>query len=245
MLVVKGCESLSDNLELKNCFSKVVANTLSKQISSSFVKTLNPGVNKFNISFEVITEKKAQLHLVNTTNRRSEKYLKHFIKKIKVKQPAIIENKPVAVTFNIPLTINNNGDGPFAFHKMSRLVFIYDKSNKSNLRPTLEHCSNSTEDDEATKCLETYLVNGAFNSIDANKIDSLLEKGLNTFKIKISHNDKNEILEINPDTGSLKLDEIFKENIKALLDKATFKSPSEENKSFKGEMVLVINYLKK
>ena len=140
--------------------------------------------------------------------------------------------------------IRNKINGPVAVHEMSRLIFQYDESNTSNLKPTLNHCGSSSEKVENVECMQTYLIDGTYNSINTNKIKSMMNDGLNRIKIRVSYNKNNEISKIDSASGNLKLDSIFEETLVDLLKKVQFESPSNGDESFSGDLVLVLNYLK-
>ena len=63
------------------------------------------------------------------------------------------------------------------------------------------------------ECMTSYLVNGAINSINAYDIKPMLKQGLNTIKIKLSHNDKIEVTRVSSSSGNRKLDVIFEDTI--------------------------------
>ncbi|WP_127844280.1 hypothetical protein [Psychroflexus aestuariivivens] len=244
MIVAKGCESLTDNIQLRDCLSKVVSQTLQSQMKSSFQNTLNPGLNKFIITFKITKDKKVELLKINTNNTNTEKYIAKYLSKIKIEKPGIIDDSPVDVTFSVPLKIRKKINGPVAVHEMSRLIFQYDKSNTSNLKPTLNHCGSTSGKVETVECMQTYLIDGTYNSINTNKIKSMMNDGLNTIKIRVSYNKNNEISKIDSASGNLKLDSIFEETLVNLLKKVQFESPSNGDESFSGDLVLVLNYLK-
>ncbi|WP_127845499.1 hypothetical protein [Psychroflexus aestuariivivens] len=114
----------------------------------------------------------------------------------------------------------------------------------TKLKPTLNHCGSSSGKVKTVECMQTYLIDGTYNSINTNKIKSMMNDGLNTIKIRISYNKNNEISKIDSASGNLKLDSIFEETIVNLLKKVQFESPSNGDESFSGDLVLVLNYLK-
>lgn len=119
MLVVKGCEHLTDNLALNNCFNKVISTTLNRKIGESFIKTLNPGESRFMINIEATEDKKIELTQINTTNKKTRKLVENHLNKIKILEPATHEGKPVNTMFSLPLTLRNNIKGPLPVHKIS------------------------------------------------------------------------------------------------------------------------------
>lgn len=250
MLVAEGCEGLTDNLELRNCFSKVISKTLNKQVGSSFTKTLNPGESRFMVNIKVTKDQNIELVLMNTTNEKTKHLVEKYLNKIKILKPAMQKGEPVSVLFTFPLTLRHNVSGPLPVHKISRLTFLYDEGNQNHAIPTLQHCDckdhdHSYDKNEMVKCMTSYLINGALNSVDANDINHMLKDGINTIKIKVSHNENNEITDVTSASGNIKLDDIFENTIHELLKKVRFLSPNDGEKSYKGDLLLILNYVKR
>lgn len=242
-VIAKGCKRIQDNLELKNC--------LAVQLSKSFSYTgrklkneLNPGVNRFKIHFKVKKDRNIEIIHLNTVNPDIIEEFENTLNKFKILEPGYVDGEAVDVPFNLPLTLNSSSKGPVAVHKMSRLVFLYDESNTSKLRPVFDQCIRGDKKEDSAECMNTYLVDGTFNSVEAKKISPMLQDGLNKINVKIVHNGKNEITDVIPASGNSKLDEIFKEKIEDLLQNVKFVSPSNKETSYSGELMLVLNYLK-
>jgi hypothetical protein len=93
--------------------------------------------------------------------------------------------------------------------------------------------------------MNTFLVNGTFNSVDSSRINHMLKDGVNTIKIKITFDQNNKITMVKSSSGNIKLDAIFENSVKDLLQKNTFYSPCNKGTKYSGAMLLTLNYLKR
>lgn len=103
--VARGCDPNASNPELKECFTRVVAEQIVSKINASYLQKHNlaPGIYTVHTTFSI--DVKGNVQDINA-NFENTKIAKHFIKAVKSiarVEPAYIDNEPVKVFYAIPL----------------------------------------------------------------------------------------------------------------------------------------------
>ena len=204
---------------------------------------LKPGLNKFYLGIEIKADKKIELIYLNTPNPTLKKEFQSALNKIKIIQPGMIDGKAINVVFNLPLTMQSKVKGVSAIHKMTKIVDNNNYKGNEVIYPEIEAYRVKETKKENFKSLEKYTKNFFFNSVDVNKIESMLNPGMNFFEAKISYNTNDEITKITSLSNHKKLNAIFENHLSEVFEKSGFKSPAKDDISYAGEMTFYFFYM--
>lgn len=243
-IIAKGCKNAEGNMELKDCFSKKVSNLFTRSVGRKFRNELKPGINKFNLAFEVQKDKSVHLVHLNSNNPVIKKEFENTLNKLKIIEPGIQDGKPINATINLPVVIKTNTTGVEANHKMSKVTDKNDYKGNERIYPSIDIYCKYEDEEKAFNSYSNYMLNFLFNKIEPDQINTFLNPGMNFFEIKILYNKDDTITKIVSNSGNSKLDTIFKKNVFEVFHESKFKSPRKDNVSYSGEMVFYIFYMK-
>ncbi|GAA0755925.1 hypothetical protein [Psychroflexus lacisalsi] len=243
-IIAKGCKNVLGNMELKNCFSEKVSNLFRRGLSTRFNSELKPGINKFNLTFEVQKNKSFHLVHLNSNNPVIKKEFEKTLGKLKIIDPGIQEGEPVNATINLPVVIKTNATGVKANHKMSKVTDKNDYSGNERIYPSIDIYCKYEDEEKAFNIYTDYMLNFLFNKIDPDQINTFLNPGMNFYEVKILYSKDDTITKIVSNSGNSKLDTIFEKNIVEVLDESKFRSPRKDDVSYPGEMMFYVFYMK-
>lgn len=243
-IIARGCRNVGGNTELMNCFSKQVSNLFNRSKNKRLISELNPGINKFNLTFEVQYDKTIKLTHLNSLNPSLKKEFERTLNKMKILEPAMQKGEAISVALHIPITIGTKTTGVYAYHKMSQITDKNDYPGNEKIFPRIVIGCIYEEGKKDFKRSSDYLLNFLFNTIDPNQIDSLLKPGMNLFEIKIDYNQNDELTKITSLSSNEKLNTIFEENIAKVFQESEFLSPRKDDVAYAGEMMFYVFYMK-
>ena len=243
-IIAKGCKNVLGNMELKNCFSEKVSNLFRRGLSTRFNSELKPGINKFNLTFEVQKDKTIQLIYLNSNNPIIKKEFEKSLNKLKIIKPGIQEGEPINVIINLPVVVKTNATGVKANHKMSKVTDKNNYTGNEKIYPSVDVYCNYGGGEKTLERSGVYMLNFLFNKIDPDQINAFLNPGMNFYEVKILYSKDDTITKIVSNSGNSKLDTIFEKNIVEVLDESKFRSPRKDDVSYPGEMMFYVFYMK-
>jgi hypothetical protein len=243
-VVAKGCERIQDNLELKKCLSRKLSNVFNRSISKKLINELNSGISKFYLGLEIRPDKSIHLVLLNSTNPIIIKEFEETLDKVKILQPGFVNGQAVTVIFNLPLKINSKNKGISANYKLSTVTDNNHFKEGETIYPNIDAYCMHKEGGKKFECFNKYIISFFYNSVDSDKVSSMLNKGMNFFETKIQYNKNDKITKITSLSENPRLNAIFEKNIASVLSKSEFRSPHKDGQSYGGEMTLYIFYMK-
>lgn len=103
--VARGCDANLDNQQLKTCFIKSVSTEVQDKINFKFIKKqdLEPGIHTVLVKFTVNTSGKIANVVVSYDNEEVSDHVLKAMNSLTKMQPAILDDKPVAVTYALPI----------------------------------------------------------------------------------------------------------------------------------------------